>query len=104
MAKRASSGKPFVSLLFRRRRRRKGRETKWHSGASCSPSKHWLLPDKETLTLSQDPGVLVTPVNEFDRLEAAIAITPKLPHPSAAKGGGGVGQLAERGARLRFSP
>jgi len=43
--------------------------------------------------------VLVTLVNDFHRLDAATALTPKLPHPTAAVGGGGVGQLSE-GARF----
>ena len=59
-------------------------------------------PFEETLILSHDPDVLVTPVNEFHRLEAATALTPKLPHPSATVGGGGVGQLSEGGA-IRLS-
>ena len=34
-----------------------------------------------TFSLSHDPGVLATPVKEFDRLDMATAITRKLPPP-----------------------
>jgi hypothetical protein len=35
----------------------------------------------ETISLSHDPGVLVTPVKEFDMLDMATAITRKLSLP-----------------------